>query len=242
MRAESPDPRSLAYRIEHQIESQAELHVVVELADDGFVLTGLVDSEEARQAALDIARSMAGGRRVDDNLEVAVRPVGVMDTYTDAPPVAELPDGRELEIEPDFVSEQQEPVERELTDIAISSDDLGFDEEFAQFPPTDPVVRPDDEMNAEVLGGFSPTSRSAMGVAPSALDNQPGDEALADAIRRELREDAATSEFVIHVEVREGVAYLRGRVPHFEDISNIEAVAGDVPGVREVVDQLDVAS
>jgi osmotically-inducible protein OsmY len=77
-------------------------------------------------------------------------------------------------------------------------------------------------------------------VAPSSLDRQPGDEALADAIRRELREDAATTELKIQVEVVEGIAYLRGAVPHMEDLDAVEAVAGEVPGVREVVDELEV--
>jgi hypothetical protein len=42
----------------------------------------------------------------------------------------------------------------------------------------------------------------ALEVEPSAQDPMPGDEALADAIRRELREDAATAWLVIAVDVR----------------------------------------
>jgi osmotically-inducible protein OsmY len=38
----------------------------------------------------------------------------------------------------------------------------------------------------------------------------------------------------------EGIAYLRGAVPHMEDLDAVEAVAGEVPGVREVVDELEV--
>ncbi len=70
-------------------------------------------------------------------------------------------------------------------------------------------------------------------------DNQPGDEALADAIRRELSEDALTADLPIDVEVSDGVAYLRGTVPDLTDAENVEEVAGRVPGVYEVVDELD---
>ena len=92
----------------------------------------------------------------------------------------------------------------------------------------------------QVLGGFD--SEPGITVERSAMDNQPGDEALADAVRRELREDAATSELSIVVAVRQGVAHLRGRVTDLEDAENAEAVASRVPGIREVVEELEVAS
>jgi osmotically-inducible protein OsmY len=242
MRTDASKMGALAHRIEEQIESQAGQSIAVQVDDGRLVLNGMVESDEARVAALDIARGLAGEVSVEDGLEVEAGPPGVLDDYTDAPPftATNMAEAREAQIEPDFVSEEAEPVARELTDIAVSSDDLGFNEEQVQFPPTDPVVRTDDEMNAEILGGFSPTSTSAVGVAPSSLDRQPGDEALADAIRRELREDAATTELKIQVEVVEGIAYLRGAVPHMEDLDAVEAVAGEVPGVREVVDELEV--
>jgi osmotically-inducible protein OsmY len=108
------------------------------------------------------------------------------------------------------------------------------------FPPTDPVVKPAAGGNLQVLGGFSPTSMDTAEVAPSASDDVPGDEALADAIRRELLEDASTTDLRIHVEVRERVAYLRGRVTGVEDAENAEAVAARVTGLLEVVEELRV--
>ena len=68
-----------------------------------------------------------------------------------------------------------------------------------------------------------------------------GDEALADAVRRELAEDAATAELNIFVAVRNGVAHLRGQVADLDDADNAESVAARVPGIREVVEELDVA-
>src|SRR5919204_2063333 len=54
----------------------------------------------------------------------------------------------------------------------------------------------------------------------------PGDEALADAVRRELAEDSATTDLNIVVAVRNGVAHLRGRVSDLDDADNPESVAG----------------
>ena len=109
------------------------------------------------------------------------------------------------------------------------------------FPPTDPVVATDTRGRVQVLGGFSATSMDTVEVEPSASDALPGDEALADAIRRELREDALTTDLAVRVTVRRGVAYLRGTVPGLDDAENAEEVAGRVPGVREVVERLALA-
>jgi osmotically-inducible protein OsmY len=76
----------------------------------------------------------------------------------------------------------------------------------------------------------------------SASDGRLGDEAIADAIRRELREDAATTGLVVRVVVRNGVAHLRGAVPDLSDAEAAEEVAARVPGVVEVVEELEVAA
>ena len=109
-------------------------------------------------------------------------------------------------------------------------------------PPTDPVVKPDAQGDVRIVGGFAPSS---MDDDPPVRRSETGgspDEAIADAIRRELREDAATAALSILVAVRRGVAHLRGQVPGPEDAENAEEVASRVPGVREVVEELDVAS
>ena len=91
-----------------------------------------------------------------------------------------------------------------------------------------------------MLGGFSASSMDEVEPEASTLDRQFGDEAIADAIRRELREDAATTELQIDVLVRDGIVRLRGSVPTLDDADNAEAVASRVAGVREVVEELDV--
>jgi hypothetical protein len=131
------------------------------------------------------------------------------------------------------------PVEDFTNQPTTDAEDV--DDAETIFPPTDPVVTTDRHGNTQVLGGFSATAEEVT-VAPSALDGRPGDEALADALRQELREDAATTDLTIEVEVRQGVAYLRGRVAGLEDAENAEAVAARVPGLREVVEELEIAS
>lgn len=116
------------------------------------------------------------------------------------------------------------------------------DEELAEggepaFPPTDPVLSPEGRL----IGGFAKTSMDSVAVAPSTLDARPGDEAMADAVRRELREDASTTGLLVYVEVRGGVAFLRGRVDGLEDADNAADVASRVRGVRQVVEHLTIA-
>ena len=60
-----------------------------------------------------------------------------------------------------------------------------------------------------------------MEVEPSSLDDRVGDEALADAVRRELRQDAATAQLDISVTVQGGVAFLCGLVPGIEDVEKM---------------------
>jgi osmotically-inducible protein OsmY len=108
-------------------------------------------------------------------------------------------------------------------------------------PPTDPVISTASG-NAQVLGGFAPTAMDDQRVAPSASDPYLGDEAIADAVRRELRADATTTALQIDVEVRQGTVFLRGEVEGMEDADNAEAVAERVTGVREVREQLRVRS
>jgi len=91
-----------------------------------------------------------------------------------------------------------------------------------------------------VIGGFQTTSTDTTEVARSALDGQPGDRALAEAVRRELLEDASTTDLPVRVAVRGGVARLRGRVSGVEDAEDAEAVAARVPGLGEVVEELEV--
>lgn len=107
-------------------------------------------------------------------------------------------------------------------------------------PPTDPVVTTDLSGRTQVLGGFSTDALESVEVERSS-DGRLGDEAIEEAILRELREDAATTDLDVRVTVREGVAHLHGQVPTLDDAESAEEVAARVPGVKEVVEELEIA-
>lgn len=226
--------QTLTDRISERIHREANLHVAVEESRERIVLSGMVDSPEARDQAVDIAARLAPGKRIDaDALEVMVT-LASPDATVDVPAAGNLSDtivdvvDANDTLAPDFMDRPTE------TDPGA----VIQDGEEPYFPPTDPVLATDNRGNVEVIGGFSSTSDSAQEVAPSAMDGRPGDEALVDAISRELRQDAATTDLRILVTVREGVAHLRGTVADLDDAENAEAVAARVPGVVEVIEDL----
>ena len=101
------------------------------------------------------------------------------------------------------------------------------------FAPTDPVIRTGRDGDTEVLGGFDDGQVPQVEPPPSA-----DDEALRAAVRRELALDASTTHLRIGVSVEKGVVRLWGEVADAADAENAVAVAGEVPGVGEVVDAL----
>ena len=153
-------------------------------------------------------------------------------------------------------NERDLPLIEEIEDLTPPADDLRHerdtviaesretrDEEHAAgaepyFAPTDPVL---NQRGRTVVGGFDETSMDSLQVDPSTIDEEPGDEALADAVRRELHEDALTSGLTVDVQVRRGVVFLRGSVDDIEDTDDVADVASRVPGVRQVVEQMSIA-
>lgn len=102
--------------------------------------------------------------------------------------------------------------------------------EPAYFPSTDPVIGSTAKGRIFILGSFAPTSMTGLRVAPSAEDGRPGDEAVLQAMRWELREDALTTDLRIRVRVEEGVANLFGTVPSLVDVENAEGGGESHPG------------
>lgn len=157
-------------------------------------------------------------------------------------PVEQLPRGTsdlgsaDEQLEPNFSAERSD-----TTGLHDSGVDLDEEADTAYSPPMDPVVGTDQHGNVRVLGGFSNSSMDSVAVDRSS-DGALGDEAIAEAILRELREDGATTGLQIDVTVRNGVARLRGRVADVTDSENVEEVAARVPGVKEVVEELTVES
>jgi osmotically-inducible protein OsmY len=240
---------TVTQRIERELE-RAGLYLAVEDSDGALILSGRVDTAEDSQAAEDIVRELAPGRRIDNQLEVElVLPETVGDRTSEEPSETDLPDSvgqlREWggDIEPDFTEQRLfTDASEEPGPTSWGPEDAVAEGDEPYVPPTDPVITTGRHGEAEVLGGTSPDSMDSVEVEPSAEDNVPGDEALADAIRRELREDAATTELRIEVLVRQGVVHLRGSVPSLDDADNAGAVAARVPGVRDVMEELEVAA
>ena len=97
---------ALRARIEQQL-ADAGLQVTVESSDGALILNGVVDSEEARQAAEDIAAQLAPDARIDNQLEVGtLLPTNVED-FAGHQPSAELSDTVAGELDPDFTNQSQ---------------------------------------------------------------------------------------------------------------------------------------
>jgi hypothetical protein len=105
------------------------------------------------------------------------------------------------------------------------------------FPPTDPVVRQGADGETRIAGGFG-TGEVPTNPAHAVTRDVPSDEALEDMIHRQLRLDASTAHLHLHVGVLQGIVRLQGAVDDESDAENALAVAGDVPGVVEVIDEL----
>lgn len=218
--------------IARAIEETAGLILAVQKDEAGIVVSGIVDNEAERDAALDIARSMSDGAEVTDAIEV----------------LGDLPDDIEeglAEITGDISDDTIEPgdftdqnILRSAEEAAGPStsfeDDEVSDGATAYVPPIDPVGT-----QTEVIGGTQLSSMDSIEVERSS-DGQLGDEAIRDAVLRELREDSATTHLSLDVAVVRGVVRLGGRVADLADAESAEEVAARVPGVIEVEERLDV--
>lgn len=206
----------------------AEIFVAVDIRDGALVLEGEVDSEEIRQAALDLAGVVAErhGLRIEDAIEV-------------------------LDIEPDFLSDERSDIDSAdapppdadtVTDVGTIDPGLAAEEGLPYFPPTDPVIGEQlvEQDEVEVIGGFQPTAEDH---DDEDVDRQHvrDDERITDDVRKELREDATTTDLTnIDVFTVNRVVHLRGEVETLEDAENAEAVAARVPGVTQVREDLTV--
>lgn len=229
----------LAKRIQDELKAE-HIHVVVGQRDNTILLSGRVENDGLRARATRIARKLAPGMRIENGLEVERV---VAESIAGEPGKREPAESPPAILMSDLEGFPDVPLETDESDVV---DDTVYDDlppvepDPAYFAPTDPVTDADQQGNLQVLGGWTPTSMSSDEVDPSAEDNQPGDEALADAVRREIRENAETTDLRVDVAVEQGVAHLRGTVPSLEDAEAAEAIASQVPGVRAVSEELDV--
>jgi osmotically-inducible protein OsmY len=235
---------ALEQLIQRRLHATLNDDITVGVGEDAVYLSGRVQSDAERQVAEEVTRTMAEGMGVENDLAVErLLPEDRIETRS-----PDLGEGRLYEhvtgpeenigsLNPAFTGQ---PIESNPDADAGLADNPPVEPDPTYFPPTDPVVPPDGDENRIVQGGFAPTSMEGMEIERSAEDNLPGDEALADAIREALANDAATTALQLDVMVEAGVAHLHGKVPDLVDAENAEAVASEVPGVREVVDETTV--
>lgn len=142
-----------------------------------------------------------------------------------------------LEEQPEAAPPQVSEHDVEHVEVADMRDEEAAEGGEPYFAPTDPVL---NDRGRELIGGFEGTSMDDVAVEPSTIDDEPGDEALAEAVRRELREDALTSHLHLAVEVKRGTAFIRGTADDLEDGDSAAEVASRVPGVQRVVTDIEV--
>ena len=84
----------LTRRIEAQL-AEAGLQVTVESSDGSLILSGIVESEESREAAADIVAQVAPDAQIDNQLDVqSVLPTDI-DDFAGDEPTAEMAETRE---------------------------------------------------------------------------------------------------------------------------------------------------
>ncbi len=239
------DRRQLLAQLDQTLES-AGIHFASDIRDGALFLSGHVIEPEDHQAALDVAHALVDSlglgivdaiEDMDEEVESTARDAGMdpavafdQDAMRDA-----ISEGMEvpLELDPDFTG-----------DVGTTDSQLSAEEGIPYFPPTDPVVRTEDDTDdpesLEIVGGFA---ESAMDedvdpatVLPSMYDD------LAEAVMREFRQDAITADLAagIRITARGGVVTLTGRVETLEDADEAAGVAERVDGVVEVREELDV--
>jgi len=229
----------LAREVERRLQEDAELFIAVSEDDGRLILTGLLSTQREREVALDVVRDVAPDIEVEDNLEIDGVLPGGLDSPARAAAAMELPqmEAGERTLEPgDFTDQDTIRFGDEAAGPSSAFEDDEASSRAEVFvPPVDPVGT-----DREVIGGLQESSMEDIEVAPSALDGALGDEAIRDAVLRELREDSQTRDLELDVEVEQGRVLLRGHVLFIEDVDSAEEVAGRVPGVVEIEEELEV--
>lgn len=226
--------------------ARRRLDVTVAEENGVVLLSGRVPSHHLRAEMDHLAKTTLPDDRVQNLLDVETQLPDALQDYAGE----DLADSER----PESVTGIVDPADtfnpefsgQPLETNALDAEDSGVEDQDPVepdpvfYPATDPVIVSDRTGSVDVLGGFSPGADDAIEVAPSAEDALPGDEALADAIRQELLEDATTTDLTVHVSVTNGNVTLRGTVASLEDAENAEDVAGRVPGVQSVNEELKV--
>jgi hypothetical protein len=173
-----------------------------------------------------------GDTPLDEEMDSLIDPSMESERMSTNPDVLDLDSSWRVEgEEPDFMDEPG------TTDMIEA-----VEEGEIYFPPTDPPLRTDDPLEGvDVLGGFAATSlEEPSDTMDHPLRLQTNDEEIAERVRYALRADAYTTDLNIEVEVEDGTVLLHGKVRSLDDIEQAEQIAGSVPGVEEVEEDLEI--
>lgn len=196
----------------------------------------------------DKVRQLMGERRQED--QSAIVDYSEIDSL-DASTMTELNEGEpgsNLENEPrsgDDIDSLDLLTERELradeTDDALEA----IEEGYTYIPPIDPptVPGPDGDFDtADVANGFAVSSIEEPYNQDTHGDFLPTDDEMEARVREALRLDSSTSAYArrVAISVRNNIVTLRGVVDDLVDSDNLLAVAENVEGVEEVIDELQV--
>lgn len=133
--------------------------------------------------------------------------------------------------------------EQELRDEETDDPMEAIEEGYAYTPPTDPPTVPSDNYDgAEIASGFGNSSLDEPYDANHHDQFTSDDDEMTDRVREALRADSSTTAYAdrIAIAVRNNVVTLRGVVDDLTDAENLQAVAGYVEGIEDVIDETTV--
>jgi len=135
------------------------------------------------------------------------------------------------ELNPDFTD-----------DPGASSAMTAAEEGEPWFPPTDPVIEPESNVDggASIAGTIDYGDDEDFTQAEDLGNPSLADDELTAQVEAALQSDAQTHALEIHVLTANRVVTLRGAVRNLDDAEAAEAVAGQVQGVAEVREELTV--
>ena len=238
-----PSDKSIEQQIRRLLDA-AGISVDVEVVDHTARLIGPVESVRLRDAAIDLAGSVDGVKRVDDEMNYEVVSPDMATEPDDDDGLFGYADAQSLQ---DDVSDYED----DFSASAGTTDQIRATEEGeTYFPPVNPVVEPSRGSGGlEVVGGFQSESTDDTeheedeafdSSIPLDADNRlidREDDDIREDVLRELREDSLTTTLTLDVRVVRGIVYLHGQVQSDDDGENAEAVASRIQGVVGVEDR-----
>lgn len=132
--------------------------------------------------------------------------------------------------------------ELELRDGETDDPMEAAEEGLTYIPPIDPPTVPEGDEDAEIASGFGVSALDEPYDRDHHSSFYTDDDEMAARVREALRADSATSAYAERIAIitRGSVVTLRGTVDDLTDSDQLQAVAGYVEGVSEVIDELSV--